>query len=163
VKGFGFWRCDQIAKQNRFDLKANSRKLAAIRYVLREASQEGHCYLMREELLQRVKETLDIQLTADEMKELLAQFKGQPNISYSLSGLCYGLDYKGVLEHYERYLAEKNIQLKRQHCYTVLAFEKAEIDSEVQRLLDRIKLIESEGRIYLAEVYEAELIVAARI
>src|SRR5690606_17396842 len=137
VKGFGFWRCDQIAKQNRFDLKAKSRKLAAIRYVLREASQEGHCFLMRAELLQRVKETLDIQLTADEMKELLAQFNGQSKISYTLSGLSYELDYKAVLEHYERYLAENNVQQKRQLRYTVLAFEKAEIDSEVQRLLDQ--------------------------
>src|SRR5690606_31877825 len=128
-----------------------------------EASQEGHCFLMRAELLQRVKETLDIQLTADEMKELLAQFNGQSKISYTLSGLSYELDYKAVLEHYERYLAENNVQQKRQLRYTVLAFEKAEIDSEVQRLLDQKKLIESEGRIYLAEVYEAELIVAARI
>lgn len=163
VKGFGFWRCDQIARQNGFDLKAKSRKLAAIRYVLREASQDGHCFLMREELLNRVKETLDIQLTADEMKQLLAQFNGQSTISYTLSSLIYELDYKAVLEHYERYLAENNLQLKRQHRYTVLAFDKADIDSEVQRLLDRTKLVEAEGRVYLAEVYEAELIVAARI
>jgi len=163
VKGFGFWRCDQIARQNGFDLKANSRKLAAIRYVLSEASQEGHCFLMRDELLKRVKETLDVQLTAAEMEQLLTQYKGQSKASYTLSGLIYELDYHTVLEHYERYLAENNHQLRRQHRYTVLAFEQAEVDSFVQRLLDRMKLVESERRIYLAEVYEAELIVAARI
>lgn len=163
VKGFGFKRCDHIARELGFDLQGKSRMLAAIRYVLREASQEGHCFLMREDLLQRVKDTLDIQLTALEMEQLLTQYEGQAAIIYSLGSKTYELDYDTMSIHYKRYIAENNHSLKHQHRFSVLAFAIEQIDNHVRRLIERMKLVESDGRIYLPEVYQSELIVAARI
>lgn len=163
VKGFGFRRCDQIARELGFDLKGNSRMLAAIRYVLREASQEGHCYLIRDELLQRVKVTLDIRLTALEMEQLLKQYDGQVNIIYKLSSLTYDLNYNEVARHHARYKAEGYRLMKLEHRFPVLSFEIDQINQHVQRLIDRMKLVESDGRIYLPEVYQSELIVAAKI
>lgn len=163
VKGFGFRRCDGIAKELAFDLNSNSRMLAAIRYVLREASQEGHCFLMQAELVQRVKATLDIGLTAVEMEQLLRQYAGQATIQYQLSSILYKLNYDEVSAHYARYKAEANYGLKQKYRYTVLSFEIDTINDKVLRLIDKMKLVESDGRIYLPEVYQSELIVAAKI
>ena len=163
VKGFGFRRCDQIAKELQFDLTGRSRMLAAIRYVLRDASQEGHCFLKRAELLQRVKATLDVQLTVIEMEQLLSQYAGQATIVYQLSGSSYKLNYDAVSLHCAQYRAEANYQLKQKHRFTVLSFEIESINNYVQRLIERMKLVESDERIYLPEVYQSELIVAAKI
>jgi len=60
VRGYGFRRCDVIAMELGLDMSSLSRQLAAIAYVLREASYDGHCYLQRNLLLDRLKSTLDL-------------------------------------------------------------------------------------------------------
>jgi len=64
VRGYGFRRCDVIAMELGLDMSSLSRQLAAIAYVLREASYDGHCYLQRNLLLDRLKSTLDLPETA---------------------------------------------------------------------------------------------------
>jgi len=163
VRGFGFWRCDQIAIQLGFDLKSASRIRAAIGYVLRDAAQSGHCFVLREELLERVKETLEIGLTVHEIVALLAQSSDQSTIAYRLGKNTFELDYNALVSQYEQLMAEKNEQLRRKKKYVLIAFERADIESYIQQLIDKSKLIQSDERIYLRDIYEAELIVAARI
>lgn len=113
VRGFGFRRCDAIAQELGFDMRSRSRIVAAIRYVLREASYEGHCFLRRPELVDKVKQTLDL----------------PPSELHS----------RGI------------------------SFEKRAIEALLDPLLERGKLIEDAGRVYLSELYYAELKVAASI
>jgi len=113
VRGFGFRRCDAIAQELGLDMRSRSRMIAAVRYVLREASYEGHCFLRREELVERVKLTLDL----------------PPSEQHS----------RGI------------------------SFDKKAIDALLEPLIERGKLMEDAGRVYLSELYYAELKVAASI
>jgi len=113
VRGFGFRRCDRIAQELGFDMSSRSRMIAAVRYVLREASYEGHCFVMRDELIGRVKQTLDL----------------PPNEQ----------DAEGI------------------------RFDPTTINALLEQFIEKDKLKLDEGRVYLPEIYVAELKVAASI
>lgn len=74
VFGIGFKTADKIARQLGLSEDAPERVQAAITYTLSRASEQGHVYLPREILLERVRELLDIegeQLQADYFAEQL--------------------------------------------------------------------------------------------
>lgn len=55
ISGIGFLKADEIAQKQGFGLKHPQRVEAAIAYALDEAAKrEGHCYLMRDDLYERV-------------------------------------------------------------------------------------------------------------
>ncbi|GIP19667.1 ATP-dependent RecD-like DNA helicase [Paenibacillus montaniterrae] len=124
VRGFGFRRCDRIAMQLGLDMRSRSRMLAAIRYILREASYDGHCFIEREALIDKVKATLNIS---------------------SASGLN-GADHDGQAVN-----------------AIAVSFKRAELSQLLEQCVQRGKLVEEQDRIYLPELYEAELKTAAQI
>lgn len=61
VFGIGFKTADKIARQLGLSEDAPERVQAAITYTLSRASEQGHVYLPREILLERIRELLDIE------------------------------------------------------------------------------------------------------
>jgi exodeoxyribonuclease V alpha subunit len=60
IHGVGFLKADEIARKKGFGLKHPLRVQAAIAYALDEAAQrEGHCFLYREDLFERVNALLN--------------------------------------------------------------------------------------------------------
>lgn len=113
VRGYGFRKCDLIAQELGLDMQARTRMIAAISYVLREASYDGHCYVMRADLITKVKATLDMP--------------------------------------------------KREGMNEQINIPPSVIEDLLEQLLLKQKLVEDAGRIYLRDLYEAELHVAAQI
>lgn len=70
VYGIGFRTADQIARNLGLPVDAPERMQAGLRFVLSEASDEGHCYLPRTHLLERAIDILD--LADKSMQESLA-------------------------------------------------------------------------------------------
>ncbi len=61
VYGIGFKTADQIARNMGIAVDAEERLRAGLQHVLSEATEQGHCYLPRRELLKRSAETLEVE------------------------------------------------------------------------------------------------------
>ena len=61
IDGVGFLTADRIARNLGFSEDSVERCSSGLHYVLREALQEGHCYLPREELIRRARKLLSVQ------------------------------------------------------------------------------------------------------
>lgn len=61
IYGIGFRSADQIARNLGMSVDSPERLQAGLRYVLLEASEEGHCYLPQSELVKRAAKALEIQ------------------------------------------------------------------------------------------------------
>jgi len=61
IFGVGFKRADDIAKKMGIEKNAPIRIEAGIEYILKTASEEGHCYLPEEDLLRKCEEILEIE------------------------------------------------------------------------------------------------------
>lgn len=89
IHGIGFLKADEIARKKGFGLKHPLRVQAAIAYALDEAAKrEGHCFLFREDLFERVNALLnpalpdrksfspeDVQLIESEIFTLISKQK----------------------------------------------------------------------------------------
>ncbi len=60
IRGIGFAAADGIAKKLGIDPEAPVRIQAGVRFVLREATSDGHCGLPREDLLKRAQRLLQV-------------------------------------------------------------------------------------------------------
>ncbi len=60
IEGIGFKRADQIARSAGLDADDPGRIGAGIEYALKDATEEGHLYLPKDELLRRTKELLSL-------------------------------------------------------------------------------------------------------
>ncbi len=61
IYGVGFRTADQIARNLGIRADAEERLRAGLQHVLGEATEQGHCYLPRRELLRRAAETLGVE------------------------------------------------------------------------------------------------------
>ena len=61
VYGIGFKTADQIARNLGMAVDAEARLRAGLQHVLSEATDQGHCYLPRRELLKRAAEALGVE------------------------------------------------------------------------------------------------------
>ncbi|PKM90896.1 MAG: ATP-dependent RecD-like DNA helicase, partial [Firmicutes bacterium HGW-Firmicutes-12] len=62
IWGIGFKTADRIAEKLGFDKASFARCRSGIIYILNQASNDGHCYLKREELLSQTVEVLEIDM-----------------------------------------------------------------------------------------------------
>jgi exodeoxyribonuclease V alpha subunit len=63
ITGIGFKKADQIARSLGVDPNSPYRAMAGIRYILSQASADGHTYMPREELLEMVRKLLNVDYT----------------------------------------------------------------------------------------------------
>lgn len=140
VRGFGFRRCDAIALQMGLDMRSRSRQLAALRYVLREAAYDGHCYMDRAALLEQLKLTLDLP-DVDQLNVTGSRLKKESGSSQAANGT--------IASSYSQ--------------SSGISFPQPELEQLLRQCIEQGKLIEEQERIYLPELYTAELKVAAQL
>lgn len=163
VRGYGFEKCDKIAKQLGYDLRGMYRIQEGIMHVLNRASFEGHCYLPTEELIKETKNLLDYYLPVIEMKQLLNEHHGEMEFNYKLGEFNYKIKYDELKKAYDNYYNETNTYTRENKRYKVININSNEINNEFTNLAQVNKLILEDDKIYLPSLYEAEHKVAERI
>ena len=71
IASIGFLRADAIAQKLNIGVKSPQRIRAAVKYVMKQAEGEGHCYLEREEILKRTLELLKIEKGEETVNSVL--------------------------------------------------------------------------------------------
>lgn len=161
--GFGFAKCDKIAKQLGYDPKGMFRIQEGIMHVLKESSYEGHCYLPTSELIKQAKKLLNIPLTITETKKLLEKHKGKTSFIYKFEEFEYEVNYADLKNAYKAYYAEQNPYNRDEKRFNIVDISAEEILKELDNLAQVNKIIYEDNKVYLPYLYEAENIVAERI
>jgi exodeoxyribonuclease V alpha subunit len=163
VKGFGFLKCDEIARQVGFDPKSNHRIHHGMLHVLKESSNDGHCFLPRHELIYKAKGCLNYRLTAQEMKQLIEMHKGKISFQYAFGSETYTISYKTLFNHWCNYEREQTAKGKDRARYCIISLSDLEIEEELLSMEANMKVVVEGNSIYLVYLYYAEKKVAERI
>ncbi|MBP1308837.1 exodeoxyribonuclease V alpha subunit [Paenibacillus sp. 1182] len=163
VKGFGFLRCDEIARQVGYDPKGEERIQQGLLYILKEAMNDGHCFLPREMLLKRARDCLDFKLTAIEMKQLVDRNRGVVEVPYSFGEKTYMIPYSTLYNHWNHYQRESSARGREKYRYRVISFELMEIEQQLLTLQSNMKIVMENDSVYLSYLHQAELKVAEKI
>ncbi|WP_180953901.1 AAA family ATPase [Bacillus sp. M6-12] len=160
---FGFEKADRIAKQMGYDPKGMFRIQEGLKYVLKEASSEGHCFLPMQELLERTIEVLVIRLTEEEMIQLLEDFHGQRVAIYQVGEHQFPLSYDSLSKQFKQYRYETNRFEREKKRMVAIRLTRDEILKELEFMELNNKLVMDNYNIYLPELYEAEFRVANKV
>jgi len=163
VRGYGFERCDRIARTMGYNPKSPFRIQEGIIHVLNQASQEGHCFLPLDKLMEEVTNLLTIRLTIQEMAQFAVEKRGQKNFEYSIGEHVYSINYQELVGQYELLKKEKYARNRENLRYIVVSFEFDEIAKEVEVVSLERRIIYDDGNIYLTHLYYDELQVAKRV
>lgn len=175
VKGFGFEKCDRIARTIGISPTSPFRVAEGIIHTLKQSSFEGHCYLKEDILLELSKDVLDIRLTYQEMVKLSKENTGKHSFYYTVGKTEYLIKYDELMASIYNFQGEKNRLKKSKHRYPLELMSKDILSDSIDSLraqgrivLDTCK-IEDEGilsienRIYLKELYVSEIEVAMKV
>jgi exodeoxyribonuclease V alpha subunit len=160
---FGFEKADKIAKELGYDPRGMYRIQEGLKYVLKEASSEGHCYLPLRELLEKTMETLLIRLTEEEMIQLIEDFHGKRNAIYRIGEHEFPLLYASLTKQFKEYRYESNRFERERKRMVAVRLTKDEIMKELEYMELNNKLVMDNYNIYLPDLYEAEFRVAKKV
>lgn len=161
VSGFAFKKCDDLATKMGYPLDGMYRVQEAIRYVTDLASLEGHTYLPRKEVIDRVKKLLDIKLNITTIKKLLRS--KDETISYEINGHSYDIKLSDLQNSHDKYYALKTKADKDDARYAVINISEDEIIKEMENLSNINKLVVGKNAIFLPKYYLAEKKIADKV
>lgn len=163
VRGYGFERCDRIARNMGYDLKSPFRIQEGLIHALKQSSSEGHCFLPIQELMIRTKSLLSIRLSVGEMKQMLAEHAGVQSILYRIGEKEYDINYNELRQAYDNYNMERQKSKKDVCRYTVVSFNEDEIGEQIKEVSLQRRIIYDDGNVYLRELYQDEKQVSKRV
>ena len=163
VRGYGFERCDRIARTMGYDPKSPFRIQEGLIHALTKASSEGHCFLPLEELIVQTISLLSIRLSAGEMNQMLNEHHGVQSILYRIGENEYQINYNELREAYDNYRMERSQRKKESHRYAVVKMDGDEIGEQVKEISLQRRIVYNDSNIYLRELFQDEQQVAKRV
>lgn len=163
VRGYGYEKCDRIARNIGLDPKSKFRLQEGIIHILQEASSEGHCFLPLEELVKKSVQLLSVKLTAQEMNKLKIENRNKSVFDYTIGEQTYQISYNDLSSQLYRYNSERSAKKKEAQRYVVVPITDGEIGEQLQEISVQRRIVYEEGKIYLANLYVEEQKVAKRV
>ncbi len=105
IKGIGFLTADTLALKLGIALDSKARVEAAIYYVLREATLDGHCYLTQDQVIQNLEQVLKIS------KEKILSLAATCIAELNLKGIVYSENIEQGVIHFARELFEAEVDI----------------------------------------------------
>lgn len=163
VRGYGFEKCDRIARNIGLDPKSKFRLQEGLIHVLQEASNEGHCFLPLETLMKKAIDLLSVKLTAQEMNTLKFENRDKDVIDYAIGEIIYKIPYNDLCAQLYKYNYERNPKKKEALRYVVVPMSEDEIGEQLQEISMQRRVVFENGNIYLGHLFYEEQQVANRV
>jgi exodeoxyribonuclease V alpha subunit len=163
VRGYGFDKCDRIARNIGHNPKSKFRLQEGIIHVLQESSSEGHCFLPLEELVQKSMNLLSVKLSFQEMTKLVAENSEKDSFEYKIGENKYIISYNELRKQLDLYSREKNPKKKEALRYVVVEITEDEIGDQLKEIAIQRRVVYEDGKIYLSYLYVDEQKVANRV
>lgn len=175
VRGFGFEKCDRIARTVGIPANSPFRISEGIIHTLKQSSMEGNCYLENDKLIKDSKNILDIRLTYIEMMRLSKEYAGKDSFVYTIGNTEYSIKYNDLMRSIYGYSQERKKSKKNEHRYKLEDISDNAILESIDALRVQGRIVvdvaqdedggqeKAQSRIYLRELYKAEIEVAMKI
>ena len=157
VKGYGFNKCDTIAEQVGYNLHGPERLSAGIEYTLDLAQSDGHCYLPIDELIKKSCEVLSKRLSIQTMSYILKN----KITRYSYNNKMYDIDLEEMESAYKKETGSRHFGVD--YRYKIVEIQNHEVEKIISKLINSGDLIQTEEKIYLKKIYNAERYVENKI
>lgn len=155
VRGFSFIKCDKIALENDYPLNGQERLQQAILYVLNQVGQaRGDCFLPKEEFLGRVRKIIDIRIDFRTARSLLA--KGGP-VTIQYGKHCVSVERDALQKALHDW---QKASKKEPFSFACEKVGDADLTLAIDSMRSLNRIIVEEGRVYLGNLYNAEVTVA---
>lgn len=161
VRGFGFATCDKIAlSMEKFTIHNKERLKYGLIYCIEKAlTEQGHCYLEKEELFERAISELSLSLPLNECASYLKNSKPGETIYIKIYEKIYKKDYDLLKRDYDRVKAAREKRNDKEKIY-IDKVTKLELVYPLEELISEKKfvLIRENGKelVYERYVYEVE-------
>lgn len=162
IRGYGFLKCDKLALENGLSPNSDVRIQAGIIHTLKEFSNEGNCYCPYNELVEKVCDKISISLSYREMISLLNKSKHNSTTKFKYCNAEYDIDIATLSDTIEAY-SKATLKEKSKHRYKLFELDKIQIDTCIKTLLIDREIYLDKGRVYLKNLYEAEVSFAKKI
>lgn len=157
--GYGFLKCDELAKKMGFDFGDSIRMKEGLLYCLKEAGNAGHTFLPKEKLVEEMKETLGINLTFAQMKSLLKENKD----TIKLFSRTFVVDLKDIERRMKKIESLKRASAKEKYRYPIFEVEEKHIEGAIDELAAEGKIQVHLNRIALTYFEENERLIAENV
>ncbi|MFJ8528585.1 helix-hairpin-helix domain-containing protein [Bacillus sp. NPDC094106] len=162
IPGYGFKKCDKIAKEIHFDMLSDERVQEGIIHGLDEATKDGHCFLHKEDLIEKTREVLKVTLPIKESERLLNETSDE-TISYYFGTIHVLIPRNELRVCYERWKSARYKNEKDKFLYPLFEISSDRIVEEINSLLSLERIIIEQERVYLDYIHRAEVRVAEEI
>ncbi|MBF0297747.1 MAG: AAA family ATPase [Oligoflexia bacterium] len=125
IYGIGFFSADKVALSMGFALDSKERIFAGIKHVLSQSKEEGHCYLLKEQVEENTGSLLEIEMSSlieKHLKELIEN--NEIKVRHIKEKECF---YSKSLYYDETYVANKVKQICEQKNLLVVDRERVRI------------------------------------
>lgn len=163
VKGYGFEKCDRISREIGFDMESPFRIKEGIKYVLQKATLEGHCFLPQELLVKRTKELLSIKMGYYDMKALVKKSEYSEFGEYQMGESTFVIPIEELRAIINKYEAETIYAKKQAYSYELISIEQDSIEDIIEVLVEEKQLVNSDGDVYLRDLFYDERVSARKI
>lgn len=166
LNGFGFLKCDTIAKNIGYPPDSEIRINEAIIFTLNTAKYNGNTYMTKEELLEKTSDLLAIKLPVNDMKKLFKSLDGSnKDVIYKVGNLTFGITAQDIIMAMDQYSKALYKQSKESAKLVIFHIPPEDIMSQIEFLKVEGKLIydEERGKIYDKKLYLAETYIAQKL
>lgn len=159
LERFGFIKADEIARNMGYEFNNFHRVQEGIVYALNTATNEGHCYLPRKELIEKASELLNVYLSVNEMNKFAREHNS--DFKYSLNKRHLTIDYNEMINLLNGHGSSKwrNQSLR----YKIHEASVKDIEEGISALTLEGRLITDSNKVYLEHYYQAELEVVSHV
>lgn len=151
IKGFGFLKCDTIAKNMGYPLDSDSRIYYSILYILNTAQYDGNTYMNENELLTKVSDLLDVKLPVREMKAFYKQNEHSKKALYKIGNISFNIDMNDIKKAVFEYEKAKYQKDKDDAKLVIFSIPKDKIEHQ-------IKMLQISGNIIIDEKHGSKKI-----
>jgi ATP-dependent exoDNAse (exonuclease V), alpha subunit - helicase superfamily I member len=148
IKGYGFKRCDALAFEVGIKFDDIKRIESCLKYLMKDNENDGHCYILKQQLISKVQKQLKVSLDLIEMNQLIKSNSFE------------------IIKYNQRFYIDKYQLLslyKKKQEYPLIEVEKIMIEEVIQSLIIEHFLIMVDENIYLKSLYDIELMVAKKL
>lgn len=166
TKGYGFVKCDNFILK-KFDIKYDDmrRIQSACVKTLLDYQNEGHCYMLKNLLVKKSKNYINVSMTYKEMTEFYARNNGVKSASFKKNNNVFNVDIESLKKHIDAYDNEDFYEYKNNYLYKLYEIEDKVLEEKIDSAIESEfgLLVREDNKIYEREIYDAEVSLSKKI
>lgn len=166
TKGYSFAKCDNFILK-KFNIKYDDvrRIQSACVKTLLDYQNEGHCYMLKNLLVKKSKNYINVSMSYKEMVEFYSQNNELKSASFKKNNNIFDIDIESLKKHIDAYNNEDFYEHKNNYLYKLYEIEDKVLEEKIDKAIEsEFGLLVREGnKIYEREIYDAEISLSKKI